>query len=330
MCQIVTAMLLKRAYCQNSMHEMNKDPLVSVIMIFLDAEKFIREAIESVRSQKYPHWELILVDDGSTDSSTNIARSYARQHPDQIRYVEHDGHQNRGMSTSRNFGISKSRGDYIAFLDADDIYLPHKLETQVTLLAAQPKAAMIYGPTEYWHSWTGEFNDQPRDRMRTLGVRPGRLYSPPQLVTQFIENTARTPGTCSVLIRRDAIENVGGFEERFTGMFEDQAFFYKLCLHESVYVDGDCSARYRQHPDSHVHLSHQSGEWDPGRRLTSTRAAFLNWLENYLKAKEISDPLLWRPLRKEIWSYRHPKLYGLMFSVSRLTGRLGSILRNLL
>lgn len=312
------------------MYEINQTPLVSVIMIFLNAEKFIREAIESVRSQTYPHWELILVDDGSSDASTDIALSYARQHPDQILYVEHDGHQNRGMSASRNFGIKKSRGEYIAFLDADDIYLPHKLEAQVALLATQPKAGMVYGPTQYWHSWTDERNDPLRDRMRTLGVRPDRLYSPPQLVMQFLHNTARTPGTCSVLIRRNAVETVGGFEEQFSGMFEDQVFFYKLCLHETVYVEGDCSARYRQHPDSHVHVSLQSGQWDPGYRLTATRAAFLDWLEDYLKENDISDPLLWRPLRKEIWSYRHPKLHELMFTVSRLTNRLGSRLRNLL
>src|SRR5678815_5107839 len=103
---------------------MKSDPLVSVIVIFLDEEQFIREAIESVFTQTYHHWELILVDDGSMDSSTSIARSYAREHPERVRYIEHRAHQNRGMSTSRNLGISNANGEYIAFLDGDDIWLP--------------------------------------------------------------------------------------------------------------------------------------------------------------------------------------------------------------
>lgn len=326
---IVVAMSLRHACYQNTM-ETKSTPLVSVIMIFYNAEKFIHEAIESVLSQTYPHWELVLVDDGSSDGSTEIARAYAQRHPDQILYVEHPHHRNLGMSSSRNLGIESSRGEYIAFLDADDVYLPQKLEKQVALLASQPQAGMVYGPTQYWYSWTGEPNDRSRDTMRTLGVQADTLYRPPYLVTQFLRNTARTPGTCSVLIRRAAIENVGGFEKRFSGMFEDQAFFYKVCLHESVFVESGCWDRYRQHPDSHCHVSLQSGAWDPGHRSTSTRAAFLDWLESYLTEQNVSDSIIWQLLRKELWSYHHPRLHGLMFAVSNLKGRLGSRLRNLL
>jgi glycosyltransferase involved in cell wall biosynthesis len=324
------AMSSKRGYCQNSMPDMNSTPLVSVIMIFLNAEKFIEEAVESVLSQTYSNWELIFVDDGSTDASTEIARRYVQKYPQKMRYFEHAGHQNAGMSASRNLGIKSCRGDYIAFLDADDTYLPYKLEKQVALLAAQPKAGMVYGPTQYWYSWTGEPDDQARDTMRTLGVRADQLYQPPELVTRFLQNTARTPGTCSVLIRRKAIENVGGFEERFSGMFEDQAFFYKVCLQVPVYVESGCWDRYRQHSDSHCHISHQKGAWDPGHRLTATRAVFLDWLEAYLTEKKVTHPLIWQLLQSELWSYRHPRLHNLMFAVSNFKSRLGSRLRNLL
>src|SRR5713226_10047705 len=103
-----------------SAEDMRNQRLVSVIMIFLDEEKFIREAIESVFPQTYDNWELLLVDDGSTAGSTDIARRYAEQHPGKVRYLDHEGHRNRGMSASRNLGIRHARGDYIAFLDADD------------------------------------------------------------------------------------------------------------------------------------------------------------------------------------------------------------------
>src|SRR5258706_2880162 len=79
--------------------------LVSVVVIFLNAERFISEAVESVVAQTYGNWELLLVDDGSNDGSTEIARSYAAKFPDKIRYLEHHGHENRGMSASRNLGI---------------------------------------------------------------------------------------------------------------------------------------------------------------------------------------------------------------------------------
>src|SRR5689334_21837766 len=125
---------------------MNEQSLVSIIIPFLNAERFIEDAIESVRAQSYDAWELLLVDDGSTDSSTRLAQRYAQQHPQKVRYLQHDRHQNRGLSASRNLGISEARGEFIAFLDADDVWLPHKLARQRAILDSQPEAAMVYGP----------------------------------------------------------------------------------------------------------------------------------------------------------------------------------------
>jgi glycosyltransferase involved in cell wall biosynthesis len=312
------------------MTETQKLPLVSVIMIFLNAEKFIQEAIESMLNQTYLNWELILVDDGSTDTSTQIARQYAHQYLDKIRYVQHQNHQNRGMSASRNQGIRESRGEYIAFLDADDVYLPEKLERQVALLNSQPAAAMVYGTTQYWFSWTGKPEDYSHDSMRTLGVRVDRLYRPSELVARFLANTARTPATCSVLIRREAVEKVRGFEEHFAGMFEDQVFFYKLCVQEPVYVESGCWSRYRQHPDSHVYVSRRTGKWDPGHRLSPTRADFLRWLESYLTEQNVGDPKIRQLLRKELWSYQHPQLYSLWYTVAHLISALRMRVRSLL
>ena len=113
-------------------------PLVSVIIIFLNAERFLEEAIESVLSQTFANWELLLVDDGSTDGSTEIARSYSENESGKVGYLEHDRHENRGMSASRNLGIRYSKGKHIAFLDSDDVWLPHKLERQVAVLQCPP------------------------------------------------------------------------------------------------------------------------------------------------------------------------------------------------
>jgi glycosyltransferase involved in cell wall biosynthesis len=112
----------------------NPRPLVSIISTFLNEEKFIKEAIESVFAQTYDNWELILVDDGSTDRSTEIALQYGRDYPNKILYIEHEGHQNHGQPASRNLGIRHAKSEYISFLDADDVLLPHKLERQLAII----------------------------------------------------------------------------------------------------------------------------------------------------------------------------------------------------
>src|SRR5215218_6539451 len=101
------------------MSSSGKTSLVSIVTNFLDAERFIQETIKSVFAQTYENWELLLVDDGSTDGSTQIALQYSKQYPEKVRYLEHPGHQNRGASASRNLGMVHARGEYIAFLDAD-------------------------------------------------------------------------------------------------------------------------------------------------------------------------------------------------------------------
>jgi glycosyltransferase involved in cell wall biosynthesis len=113
------------------MRAISDTPVVSIITIFLDEERFIGEAVESVSAQTYRDWELLLLDDGSTDGSTEIARRFTEQHPGWIRYLDHPGHANRGMSATRNLGLAHARGPFLAFLDADDVWLPSKLAEQV-------------------------------------------------------------------------------------------------------------------------------------------------------------------------------------------------------
>ena len=114
-------------------------PLVSAVVIFLDERPFLAEAIESVKAQTYGNWELLLVDDGSTDGSSEVASQAAAAASGRVRYLQHAGHRNLGMSASRNLGIEQARGEYVAFLDGDDVWLPEKLERQVALLEARPE-----------------------------------------------------------------------------------------------------------------------------------------------------------------------------------------------
>jgi hypothetical protein len=141
---------------------------VSVIVAFRDAGSHLEQAIESVETQEHRRFELILVDDGSTDTSTAVARAVAAREPERIHYLEHPGHANLGKSSSRNAGLRAARGDYVVFLDADDLLLPGKLAHQAALLDADDGEA-IYGRTWCW--------DEPD--AAGLARSPRRCSSPP-------------------------------------------------------------------------------------------------------------------------------------------------------
>ncbi|HLA86646.1 MAG TPA: glycosyltransferase, partial [Anaerolineales bacterium] len=295
---------------------MNNQPLVSVIMIFLNAGRFIEEAVESVFTQSYENWELLFVDDGSVDRSTSIAQAYADRYPHKVRYLEHTGHQNRGKCASRNLGIGNTRGDYIVFLDADDVWLPDKLKRQIAILETQPEAVMLYGLSLWWYSWTGNPEDSQRDFVHELGVPPGTLIQPPTLLTLFfLSQQATIPGPSNILVRREILEKVGGFEEVFQGtydVYEDQAFYAKVCLTAPVFASNECWDRYRQHPDSSMaHLERNNQE-------IKTRLFFLNWLARYLEEHEYKDSEIWRSLHKQIWQYRFPVLRNILHGKQRM------------
>lgn len=291
--------------------------VVSVITIFLNAEQFMEEGLESAFAQTYHEWELLLVDDGSTDRSTAIARRYADRYPEQVRYLEHPGHTNRGMSASRNLGIRHATGEYVAFLDADDVWLPHKLEEQVPILDSQPEAAMVYGLSEFWYSWTGAREDSDRDFLHHLGVPSHSLIRPPALLPHFfLAQDAAIPGPTDVLVRREAIDRVGGFEEIFPGAYEDEAFYAKICLTAPVFPVDTCWDRYRQHPDS------SNSAVERARQEYSTRLFFLNWLASYLDEQGVQDSEILRGVRKEIRRCRHPKASRLWRNRSTYVRRL--------
>ncbi|NEO95508.1 MAG: glycosyltransferase family 2 protein, partial [Moorea sp. SIO3G5] len=235
---------------------MSNKPLVSTIIIFLNPEPFIQETIESVFAQTYDNWEVLLVDDGSTDGSTEIALQYARKYPEKVRYLEHDGHQNRGMSATRNLGIRHAKGEYIAFLDADDIWLPNTLAEQVVLLNANAEAAMVYGPIQWWYSWTGNPEDQQRDHVEKVRVPTDTLINPPRLFRLLLKRRISISG---MLLRRQIVEDVGGFEENFRGLYEDQVFCSKICLHAPVFPVRNCWYKYRQHPNNCCSIAEKTG-----------------------------------------------------------------------
>jgi glycosyltransferase involved in cell wall biosynthesis len=253
-------------------------PRVSVITIFLDEERFLAEAIASVRAQTFGDWELLLVDDGSRDQSVAIARASVDADPKRIRYLQHRGGVNRGMSASRNLGLAHARGQMVAFLDGDDIWLAGKLEEQLACFEAAPAAGLVYGRTAIWHSWNRSAT-AAEDFYYPLGVAPNRIHPPPRLFNQLMRNRAQTPTTCNAIVRRSLIEKVGGFADEFTSLFEDQVFFAKALLAAPAWVDERTWAKYRIHPASCSERALGSAE------ELRIRLAFLAWVAAYLAAQ---------------------------------------------
>ena len=273
-------------------------PAVSAIVIFLDEERFLAEAVESILAQSFEDWELILVDDGSSDRSPELARSYARLHPRRIRCLTHPGGLNRGMSASRNLGIGAARGRYVGFLDADDVWMPEKLAEQCARLEVNPQCGLVYGRTLIWRSWNGG----GEDFLYPLGIDPDAVHEPPRLFELLVENKAQSPTTCNALIRRSLFDAVGGFEDRFRGMFEDQVFFAKALLAAPAYVDGRLWAKYRQHEAS---CSARSGQ--AGGDLAHRRRV-LEWMDRSLGPALAPHPSARARLRSEIRAIRRRAL----------------------
>ena len=231
--------------------------------------------------QSYGAWELLLVDDGSTDGSSERARRHAEGHPGQIRYLEHPGHANLGAGPSRNLGISRANGEFLVFLDADDVLLPHKLSRQLNLLQRHPTAIMVYGATEYWTSWNTSAAPRQNDRRGKLGVAPGCIYAPPLLLTAWLRDPGSVPCLCGLVVRRSAVAQVGAFDESIPDLYEDQVLLAKLALEGPVYIEDGCSERYRQHEQSSSARAIADARYH-ATRPNPARQRFLEWLAAYV------------------------------------------------
>jgi glycosyltransferase involved in cell wall biosynthesis len=281
-------------------------PRVSIVVIFLNGEPYIDEAIASVMAQTMEDFELLLCDDGSTDGSTATALGWAARDPARVRYLEHEGHANRGMSATRNLGIAAARGDFIAFLDADDVWQPRKLAEQTAVMDAHPELGMVCGTVRYWRSWAGG-----DDVLVPTGHVQNRVVPPPEATLELYPlGSAAAPCPSDILVRREAVEAVGGFEEHFTGsrqLYEDQGFLAKLYLARSVLFSDAVWLDYRQRSDSCVATVTGEGRYDDVRRY------FLIWFEDYVRRLPEEPPAAVRAaVARSLRPYRRPVAHAVL------------------
>jgi glycosyltransferase involved in cell wall biosynthesis len=292
------------------------DPVVSVVLpVHNTRPEFLREAIESVRCQAEQRWELVISLDAASAACASVAGEFAALDPQRIVVVGESGGQPRGVSAARNMGVARARATMIGFLDADDVLEPRALAERRRLLEANPEVAMVYGSTLYWHSWNGNSSNQRRDHVPELGVPVGVVMASVQIVSRFIEGSATVPCTCSILVRRSAIDASGGFDDSFPGLYEDQTLYARLGLRFPMLAGDQVLDRYRQHEESMTAAASRSRE-------NATRARFLAWLENEMSAAGVADGALTATIARERRRLEYPRLARIIRLVRRAARRL--------
>jgi glycosyltransferase involved in cell wall biosynthesis len=244
-------------------------PKVSVIIPTHNRAELLRTAITSVINQTYADWEMIIVDDHSTDDTHEVVKHFA---DDRVKYIKNTG--KNGPSVSRNLAISAASGEYVAFLDDDDEWLPQKLEKQIGILdACSKKICGAYSNRLMIDKITGKtFSDDPG--AETL---KGNLLS--QLM---IKNPIHTS---TLVIRKACLDKIGVFDETMR-YSEDKDLFIRLSMHWDVeYVDEPLTKAY-YHGNSH--LSHNLEGQTHGREIILHRYQHLlkknrrSWGKHYV------------------------------------------------
>ncbi len=291
-----------------------RPPLVSVVMPFLDPPvSFFREAIESVLAQTLSEWELLLVNDGSGPEASRFAEEAAARDPDRIRVLAHPGRENRGVPAARNLGIAFAASELIAFLDADDLWLPERLEHHLELLRAHGDAAMAYGPSLYWRSWHAP---KAEDVTPPTHVPAGVVMNPIGLLAHLLRGAGAVPCPTSVTCRTRALREVGGFIEGFPVPTEDQAFYVRFLLAHPAVVTDRTLDRYRLHPDS------ATGSAEPDEEA-SWRRVLLAWALDEAGRHAPEATGLHRVIRDELRLLDRPLEARLRRTGRRLVRRLG-------
>jgi glycosyltransferase involved in cell wall biosynthesis len=251
---------------------------ISVIIPTYNYDRFLREAIDSVLAQTRPAHEIIVVDDGSTDDTPRILAEYG----DRIRVIRQE---NLGASAARNTGIAAARGEWVAFLDSDDLWRPRKLEYDAARIAADPDLGMV-------HCGAEQFDNAGKTTAVFLGGLEG--WVAPDLLRLEREVIA-APGS-GLTVRKTAAEEAGGYDLRLEAA-EDWDFCYRVaCRYRAGFIP-EVLARYRLH-GSGKHLN-----------IRNMENGMLIALE---KAFQSPDPAV-RSLRNRTYGRFHLVLAGCYF-----------------
>lgn len=223
-------------------------PAVSIVVPCRDGERWLAETLSGVEAQTFRRWELLFVDDGSTDAGAAIARRFARRHPGRVRCLEHPGGARRGAFAARLLGARRARAPVIALLDADDLWEPDYLRRHLEIWRRLRSrgVALSYGPARYW--FPGR-RSGAKEFVHPMPSLSAAVFPPGGLLQNFLSSGHATmPRTSCSLLRRRAILELAHFEpaaRRFP-FSEDQFLMWGIALRWPVAVHTSAWVRYRQ------------------------------------------------------------------------------------
>ena len=206
-------------------------PLVSVILPTYNCARFLPEAIESILLQTYNSYEIIVIDDGSTDNTKEILHPFMQR----IRYIGLE--ENKGLPTTRNIGIQSARGEYIAFIDADDLWLPEKLETVVTYFDDHPEVSMVYS-RHLNIDEHGHISGESAKKSLPSGNVFIRLFSEQNFIL-----------TSTAVVQKKVFETTGMFDESFYNC-QDWDMWLRISFYFKVAGINKLLVKYRHNPHS--------------------------------------------------------------------------------
>ncbi len=213
---------------------MQNTPLVSAIIPAYNAELYVREAVESALTQSHEAMEVIVVNDGSSDGTGAVIESFG----DRVHYIRK---RNGGVATARNAGIRAAKGDYLAFLDADDRWHQGKIARQLELMESHDGAGLVYVASrdvdDSGVPFAGSDAPPPKDT----------LYTHHDILDMVFKNPVGSPS--GVMVSRPVIDRVGGFDETFLNGSEDWEFYLRVVEQFAIVMSSEVLYDYRVHSD---------------------------------------------------------------------------------
>jgi glycosyltransferase involved in cell wall biosynthesis len=215
-------------------------PQFSVVIPVFNSERFIGEAIQSVVDQSCSALEIIVVDDGSLDRTAEVVRGFSTPIP-----ILYHHQQNQGQAVARNVGVALASGNWIAFLDQDDVWYPHRLDAHADCVRQRPEVALVWSDMDY---------------IDEVG-RPRAPINWKNRLAPLMFNGSTFPSPSTVSIRKEAFLKSGGFNPHLR-CNEDSEFFFRIALAHPVHLLPLKLVKYRCHETQlHRNLRRRAASW---------------------------------------------------------------------
>jgi len=227
---------------------MNHCPKVSVVIPAWNVSKYLRRAVESVLATNYPSLEIVIVDDASIDDTWKVCNELQQEAPSLVRIFQRSSREVRGAAATRNMGIEKSAGEYIAFLDADDWVYPWRFDEPVGILHANPTVDAVYGEFDIVCAENHPLDLHVSATANTLPSNENMSF------TKFVAHGLWQTNT--ILFRRELLEKTGVFDERFK-IGQDCHLWYRMALVGVMY-------RVKDPRSLAVYFRHSGNRYLPG------------------------------------------------------------------